>query len=80
MFKIIFIIVLFIICFVLGVLYHKNIIKLPRKKLANELDDDYEYKTHNILSNYRNNLYNNYDINKVNINNNVKNIEFQIKN
>ena len=80
LFKIIFIIVLFIICFVLGVLYHKNIIKLPRKKLANELDDDYEYKTHSILSNNRDNLYNNYDINKVNINNNVKNIEFQIKN
>ena len=34
---------LLIIFFVLGFLCHKNIIKLPRKKKANELDDDYEY-------------------------------------
>ena len=32
-----------IIFFILGFLCHKNIIKLPRKKKANELDDDYEY-------------------------------------
>ena len=34
---------LLIIFFILGFLCHKNIIKLPRKKKANELDDDYEY-------------------------------------
>ena len=34
---------LLIIFFVFGFLCHKNIIKLPRKKKANELDDDYEY-------------------------------------
>ena len=34
---------LLIIFFVLGVLFHKNIIRLPRKKKANELEDDYEY-------------------------------------
>ena len=34
---------LLVIFFVLGILFHKNIIKLPRKKKANELEDDYEY-------------------------------------
>ena len=34
---------LLIIFFILGILFHKNIIKLPRKKKANELEDDYEY-------------------------------------
>ena len=41
--SIIIIVILLIIFFILGVLFHKNIIKLPRKKKANELDDDYEY-------------------------------------
>ena len=36
-------ILLLIIFFILGYLCHKNIIKLPRKKKANELDDEYEY-------------------------------------
>ena len=36
-------ILLLIIVFVLGFLCHKNIIRLPRKKKANELDDEYEY-------------------------------------
>ena len=36
-------VLLLIIVFVLGFLCHKNIITLPRKKKANELDDDYEY-------------------------------------
>ena len=36
-------ILLLIIVFVLGFLCHKNIIKIPRKKKANELVDDYEY-------------------------------------
>ena len=29
--------------FVFGILFYKNLIKIPRKKKANELDDDYEY-------------------------------------
>lgn len=37
------IIFLLIIFFILGILFHKNIIRLPRKKKANELEDDYEY-------------------------------------
>ena len=34
---------LLIMFFVLGFLCHKKIIRLPRKKKANELDDEYEY-------------------------------------
>ena len=37
------IIFLLIIFFILGILFHKNIIRLPRKKKANELEDAYEY-------------------------------------
>ena len=47
--KIAIIIFLLIIFFVLGILFHKNIIRLPRKKKANELEDDYEY---NVNPNY----------------------------
>ena len=76
--KIIIILFLLIICFILGILYHKNIIKLPRKKIANELDDDYDYKSKPILFNNKNNLCN-YDINKEDIKKNGQHIEFQIK-
>ena len=41
--KILIIVFLLLIFFVLGILFHKNIIRLPRKKKANELEDDYEY-------------------------------------
>ena len=41
--KIIIIGALLIIFFILGILFHKNIIRLPRKKKANELEDDYDY-------------------------------------
>ena len=41
--SIVIIVLLLIIFFILGILFHKNIIKLPRKKKANELDDEYEY-------------------------------------
>ena len=34
---------LLIVFFIFGFLCHRNIIKLPRKKKANELEDDYEY-------------------------------------
>ena len=36
-------IIFIILVFVLGILFYKNIIKVPRKKKANELDDEYEY-------------------------------------
>ena len=48
--KIIIIIVLLVIVFCLGILFHKFVIKSPKKKLANELDDDYEYKTNPIIN------------------------------
>ena len=41
--KIIIIGALLVIFFILGILFHKNIIRLPRKKKANELEDDYDY-------------------------------------
>ena len=48
--KIIIIIILLVIVFCLGILFHKYVIKSPKKKLANELDDDYEYKTNPIIN------------------------------
>ena len=36
-----------IILFVLGMLFQKKILKLPRKARANELDEDFEYKSKN---------------------------------
>ena len=55
---VIIIIFLLILFFILGVLFHRNIIKLPRKKKANELEDEYEYNPMN------KNDSNNYIINK----------------
>jgi hypothetical protein len=53
---------LFIIVFVLGILFHKNIIKLPRRKKANELDDEYEYTSNpNTLDEKKASL-NNYEV------------------
>ena len=41
----IFLVVLFcLIIFVLGILFHKSIIKIPRKIKANELEDEYHYQ------------------------------------
>ena len=48
--KIIIIVVLLVIVFCLGILFHKYFVKSPKKKLANELDDDYEYKTNPIIN------------------------------
>ena len=53
---------LLFIFFVLGILFHKNIIRLPRKKKANELEDDYEYTINpNTLDEKKASL-NNYEI------------------
>ena len=49
--KIIFITILFIIIFILGMLYQKKIIKIHRKNKANELDDNYEYDSYKIMRN-----------------------------
>ena len=48
--KVIIIVVLIVIVFCLGILFHKLVTKSPKKKLANELDDDYEYKTNPIIN------------------------------
>ena len=42
--KVLFIIFLIVIIFALGVLFHKIMIKTPRKQKANELDDDFYYE------------------------------------
>ena len=56
------IILLLLIFFFLGFLFHKNIIRLPRKKKANELDDEYEYYINtNQLDNKKASL-NNYEV------------------
>ena len=60
--KILIIGVLFIIVFILGILFHKNIIKLPRKKKANELDDDYEYSINPNTFDEKKASLNNYDV------------------
>ena len=45
--KVIVIVVLVIIIFFLGFFLHKLITKIPRKKKANELDDDFDYTEKN---------------------------------
>ena len=41
------IVILGILLFVLGMMFQRKIIKIPRKMRANELDEDYEYKAKN---------------------------------
>ena len=48
--KVVIIIVLLLIVFFLGIFFHKYFVKSPKKKLANDLDDDYEYKTNPIIN------------------------------
>jgi hypothetical protein len=59
--KIIIIIILLIVFFGLGFLFHRIITKTPRKKKANEMDDDYEY---NLVDKNKDNKDNNYCINE----------------
>ena len=47
------------IIFLLGFLFHKSIIKIPRKKKANELDDEYDYSREKD----KNKIFKNNDIN-----------------
>ena len=56
-YKLVIIIALIIVIFILGMHFQKKIIKMSRKKKANELDDDYEYhpKDKNIDINTYNN-------------------------
>ena len=65
--KIIIFVFLGIIIFIFGFLFHKSIIKLPRKLKVNELDDIYCYKNHDENKKVNNDL----DIN-FNDNNNSK--------
>ena len=66
-FKIIYIVILIFIIFVLGMIYQRKIIKIPRKIKANELDDNYEYNSNknnkiNDINNYNNRNINQKDI------------------
>ena len=55
-FKIIFLIFLGIIIFIFGFLFHKSIIKIPRKIKVNELDDGYYYQNEDEKKNINNDL------------------------
>ena len=61
-FKIFLVVFFFLIIFVLGILFHKSIIKMPRKIKANELEDEYHYQ--NEEKNKK--LNNDFDINNDN--------------
>ena len=56
--KIIIIIFLILMIFFLGFLFHKSITKMPRKHKANELDDEFDYESHNEKKNEENKLIN----------------------
>ena len=60
--------------FILGILFHKSIIKLPRKTKANELDDGYYYQK----DEKNNNLNNDLDINNENIYKNGNNLLMEL--
>lgn len=55
-------VLLLIIFFVLGFLCHKKIIRLPRKKKANELDDEYEYSINHSEANEKKASLNNHEV------------------
>ena len=57
------IILLLVLVFLLGFLFHKNIIKLPRKKKANELEDEYEYSINPNDFDEKKASLNNYEVN-----------------
>ena len=67
-YKIIFIIFLALIIFILGFLFHKSIVKNPRKIKANELDDEFYYPENKDKDKK---LFNDLDINKENKNSNL---------
>ena len=71
-YKILFIMILICIVFILGMLYQKKIIKIPRKTKANELEDNYDYHSD------KNNYYDK-DINIINKSKNNKEVELGIK-
>ena len=55
--KIILIVVLGVIIFIFGFLFHKSIIKIPRKIKVNELDDGYYYQNEDENKKINNDLY-----------------------
>ena len=72
--KIILVIFFCLTIFILGILFHKSIIKLPRKAKANELDDGYYYQK----DEKNNNLNNDLDINNENIYKNGNNLLMEL--
>ena len=56
------IVLLLLVFFFFGFLFHKNIIKLPRKKKANELEDEYEYSINPNEVDYKKASLNNYEV------------------
>ena len=73
--KIILVIFLCLIIFILGILFHKSIIKLPRKTKANELDDEYYYQKEEKNINLNNDL----DINNESINKKGNNLFMELR-
>ena len=73
LYKIIFIIFFTFIIFLLGFLFHKSIVKVPRKTTANELDDEFYYPE---KKDKEKKLFNDLDINKGD--NNLKNLYLEL--
>ena len=67
--KIILISLFGLVTFILGFLFHKSLIKLPRKIKANELEDEYSYQNEN----KKEKLNKDFDINNDNMNKSNKN-------
>ena len=68
-------IVLFgLVIFILGFLFHKSLIKLPRKMKANELNDEYDYQ--NVKKNKQ--INKDFDINNNNANEKRKSLFMEL--
>ena len=72
--KIFFVVVLCLVIFGLGILFHKLLIKKPRKSKANELDDDFEYQNDEKKKKLNDGL----DINKDDLNKNKKSLYMEL--
>ena len=72
--KIFFVVVLCLVIFGLGILFHKLLIKKPRKSKANELDDDFEYQN----DEKKRKLNDGLDINKDDLNKNKKSLYMEL--
>ena len=72
--KIILIVFFFLIIFILGFLFHKSIIKKPRKSKTNELEDEYYYQSEDKTKK----INNGFDINNDNINSKEKQLYLEL--